>query len=430
MTIVFGSTDDPGTPLDETVAPDREFLDGTGRFVDVETGLNKVDFWIGGLAENALASGGLLGSTFNFVFETQMENLQNGDRFYYLSRLEGTNFLTQLEGTSFSELVMRNTSATHLPFDVFSVPAHTIEVGDPATFPADADGNPLVSSTGPGMVQFLGTDAVVIGGTGQQDTIVAGGGDDTIWGDGGDDQLDGGAGDDAIIGGDGNDRIQGGDGDDFANGAAGDDRISGGEGSDLLVGLEGRDTVFGGGGDDEVFGGLGDDAIDGGAGDDVLLGNEGNDTLRGGEGDDHLIGNNGKSLIDAAPDTDVAVFSSHFASYTITQNPDGTVMVTDNVGTDGIDTLESIERLQFTDRTTLVDGTTAPQIASIQDNDTFVFRDDVMIQPDTGQLPDIVADAGNDVVPAEKLQVDVPTASAEAPPTIGIPVSNPDLLLL
>jgi Ca2+-binding RTX toxin-like protein len=430
MTIVFGSTDDPGTPLDETVAPDREFLDGTGRFAGVETGLNKVDFWIGGLAENALASGGLLGSTFNFVFETQMENLQNGDRFYYLSRLEGTNFLTQLEGTSFSELVMRNTSATHLPFDVFSVPAYTIEVGDPATFPADADGNPLVTSTGPGMVQFLGTDAVVIGGTGQQDTIVAGGGDDTIWSDSGDDRLDGGAGDDAMIGGDGNDRIQGGDGDDFANGAAGDDRISGGEGSDLLVGLEGRDTVFGGGGDDEVFGALGDDAIDGGAGDDVLLGNEGNDRLEGGEGDDHLIGNNGKSLIEAAPDTDVAVFSSPFASYTITQNPDGTVVVTDNVGTDGVDTLESIERLQFADRMTLVDGTTAPQIASIQDNDTFVFGDDVMVQPDSGQLPDIMADAGNNVVPTEKLQVDMPTASAEVPPTIGIPVSDPDLLLL
>ena len=28
--------------------------------------------------------GGMLGSTFNFVFETQMEALQNGDRFYYL----------------------------------------------------------------------------------------------------------------------------------------------------------------------------------------------------------------------------------------------------------------------------------------------------------------------------------------------------------
>ena len=72
----------------------------------------------------------------------------------------------------------------------------------------------------------------------------------------------------------------------------------------------------------------------------------------------------------------------------------------------------------------------APQVGSIQDNDTFVFRDDVMTQRDTGQLPDIMADAGNDVVPAEKLQVDMPTASAEAPQAIGIPVSDPDLLLL
>ncbi len=214
-----------------------------------ETGLNKVDFWIGGLAETRTRLGRPAGLDIQLrLRDTDGEPAERRPASTTCPRLEGTNFLTQLEGTSFSELVMRNTSATHLPFDVFSVPAHTIEVGDPATFPADADANPLVTSTGPGMVQFLGTDAVVIGGTGQQDTIVAGGGDDTIWGDGGDDRLDGGAGDDAMIGGDGNDRIQGGDGDDFANGAAGDDQISGGEGSDLLVGLEGRDTVFGGGG--------------------------------------------------------------------------------------------------------------------------------------------------------------------------------------
>ncbi len=30
--------------------------------------------------------GGMLGSTFTFVFELQIEKLQNGDRFYYLSR--------------------------------------------------------------------------------------------------------------------------------------------------------------------------------------------------------------------------------------------------------------------------------------------------------------------------------------------------------
>lgn len=72
-------------------------------------GLNNVDFWIGGLAEKKVAFQGLLGTTFNFVFEVQMEKLQEGDRFYYLSRTQGMNLLNQLEADSFAELVMRNT---------------------------------------------------------------------------------------------------------------------------------------------------------------------------------------------------------------------------------------------------------------------------------------------------------------------------------
>ena len=70
------------------------------------TGLGNVDLWIGGLAEKQMPFGGLLGSTFNFVFETQMEKLQDGDRFYYLERTAGMNFLTELENNSFAKLIM------------------------------------------------------------------------------------------------------------------------------------------------------------------------------------------------------------------------------------------------------------------------------------------------------------------------------------
>ena len=83
---------------------------------------NAIDLWIGGLAEKQMPFGGLLGSTFNFVFENQMEKLQNGDRFYYLERTAGLNFLTELENNSFAKLIMANTDATHLPGDVFSTP--------------------------------------------------------------------------------------------------------------------------------------------------------------------------------------------------------------------------------------------------------------------------------------------------------------------
>ena len=69
------------------------------------TGVDDIDFWVGGLAEEQMPFGGLLGSTFNFVFETQLENLQNGDRFYYLARTAGLNFGTELENNSFTKLV-------------------------------------------------------------------------------------------------------------------------------------------------------------------------------------------------------------------------------------------------------------------------------------------------------------------------------------
>ena len=43
------------------------------------------------------------------------------------------------------------------------------------------------------------------------------------------------------------------------------------------------------------------------------------------------------------------MFSGPRANYTITQNAAGSVTVTDNVGTDGTDTLTGIENLRFTD---------------------------------------------------------------------------------
>src|SRR4029078_11890011 len=56
--------------------------------------------------------GGLLGSTFNYIFEKQLENLQDGDRFYYLQRTDGLHFRTHLEGNSSAEAPRRNTDFT------------------------------------------------------------------------------------------------------------------------------------------------------------------------------------------------------------------------------------------------------------------------------------------------------------------------------
>ena len=94
---------------------------GTSAAAQTNTGIEDVDLWVGGLAEATNLNGGLLGSTFNYVFENQLADLQDGDRLYYLNRTPGMNLLSQLEGNSFAEMIERNTDGTHsLKADAFS----------------------------------------------------------------------------------------------------------------------------------------------------------------------------------------------------------------------------------------------------------------------------------------------------------------------
>ena len=316
----------------ETAPGDRlDFLNSTGTWANQETGLNKVDFWIGGLAEAKLEFGGMLAPTFNFVFESQLENLQNGDRFYYLSRTQGLNMLNELEGNLFSAMAMRNTdigdkgSTTHLPGLMFATPSYTLEMdqskqqtgigagghGDPGRLnPVLNAFTSLVTRVAPGadvngdgykdggqlIYAYDGPDHVVLGGTPGNDIIKGGRGMDTLWGDEGDDILDGGDEADQVHGGDGDDIIT----DhgtpagaaDFLRGDAGNDVISNGTGNDLVFGGSGQDFVIVGPDFTEVFAGEGNDFILGGNGSDALLGNEGDDWLEGGEGFDSLSGEN------------------------------------------------------------------------------------------------------------------------------------------
>src|SRR5689334_15627086 len=163
--------------------------------------------------------GGMLGSTFNFVFENQMEKLQDGDRFYYLERTASMDFGAELENNTFSALVMANTDATHLPGRVFLTPAYTLEVnqanqynpsvivgpdgilGTADDLPANADPfgpsnhpigsprsdflTPLVIRDNPATVgpdtnylHYTGADTVVLGGTPGNDILIAGDSDD------------------------------------------------------------------------------------------------------------------------------------------------------------------------------------------------------------------------------------------------------------
>ncbi|GDX03920.1 peroxidase family protein [Buttiauxella sp. A111] len=298
-----------------------DFFNSTGAWATKESGLNMIDFWIGGLAERKNEFGGMLGSTFNFVFETQMEMLQDGDRFYYLSRVQGLNLLNELEANSFSALVMRNSDlgesgSSHLPANLFQTPDHIFEVNRVLQTELDPKwGNPLKDLLSPllvrrdattdvdgdgakdgGYLKYTGDGHVVLGGTAGNDTLIGGKGIDSLWGDAGDDRLDGGDEADVVHGGDGDDIITDtgtpvGDAD-FLHGDAGHDVIFSGNGNDLVFGGSGSDFIVVGEDAQEVFAGRDNDFVQGGSGGDALLGNEGDDWLEGGDGFDSLTGEN------------------------------------------------------------------------------------------------------------------------------------------
>ena len=110
--------------------------------------------------------------------------------------------------------------------------------------------------------------------------------------------------------------------------------------NDSITGSAADNRLEGLGGNDTLWGGAGKDTLEGGAGDDWLYGND--DLLIGGAGNDQLWGGAG---------IDTAVFSGLRSAYTIRWNLMGGFIVSG--GTDGSDSVHSIEKLAFADTTVL-----------------------------------------------------------------------------
>ncbi|MER5674817.1 peroxidase family protein [Pseudonocardia alni] len=307
---------DPPLGADPATVPADayDFLNATGAWANQETGINRVELWIGGLAERTNLFGGMLGSTFNYVFEQQLTDLQNADRLYYLARTPGMNLRVQLEGNSFAEMVMRNTTASSLKADSFARADCKFQLANLGTAGAIPD-DPASECVEPallirmpdGTIRYKTSNTVdppgingqsVYNGTGAVDRIWGGLDNDTFLGNAGDDVIEGADGADVAIGGDGRDRITDSAGDDVPKGGPGNDAVDTGPGFDLGFGGDGNDLVSLGTNDDEGFGGPGNDLLLGGDGVDTLFGDSGDDWEQGGPGQELLQGDSGAPFFD------------------------------------------------------------------------------------------------------------------------------------
>lgn len=89
--------------------------------------------------------------------------------------------------------------------------------------------------------------------------------------------------------------------------------------------------------------------------DDHLYGNDVANKIDGSLGNDTLCGGLGNDTLDGGADTDTALWNFGSSQYQLTPSTTGW-KVTDKTGVDGTDTLINVEKLQFTDRSVIIES--------------------------------------------------------------------------
>ena len=304
---------------------------------DTVKGIDRVDLWVGGLAE-AHINGGMVGQTFWVILHEQFDRLQEGDRFYYLNRVENFDFYQQIDGGAeggFGAIVARNTGMVWNGGNIFladpqslaqtapTIPGDTINPTVDSFTPADDATKVDVSSNiviafseaiklGTGNIEIRTADGELVETfiVGRSNAVSVSGSVLTI-----DPTANLASGTHYFV------KLPAGIVTDLAGNAyAGTDTydfttkmnaVWGTSRSNILVGTSGGDEMFGLGGSDVLEGGGGNDDLDGGSG---------VDTMRGGTGHDryHVDSTRDRVIENANSGTDTVITT--LSSYTLGAN--------------------------------------------------------------------------------------------------------------
>ena len=123
--------------------------------------VDAIDLWTGGLAEDHV-NGGFVGSTFQAIIAQQFTALRDGDRFWYQNQGFDPATLAQINATTLSSIITRDTDTTAMQADAFVYTqrhASNVAATDPSA---------------PQLVIGINADGAVISGGSAADTLVAG----------------------------------------------------------------------------------------------------------------------------------------------------------------------------------------------------------------------------------------------------------------
>jgi peroxidase len=137
-----------------------------GELQQVYGSVDQVDLFVGGLAEDP-APDAMVGPTFQAIIADQFENLRDGDRLFFENQEFSPTLMNQIQNTTLSDLIDRNTDTTVMQSDAFAATIrHSSDVASP---------NPAAPQL---VIGVDDNDATIAGSPGVDNTIVAGLGTD------------------------------------------------------------------------------------------------------------------------------------------------------------------------------------------------------------------------------------------------------------
>jgi peroxidase len=142
--------------------------------------VNNLDLFVGGLAEDAdTANGSMLGPTFSAIISEQFANLRAGDRLYFENQGFSPALMSEIQNTTLSDLILRDTDTTAIQADAFvATERHASDVASPdpskpqLVIGIDADGAVIAGS--PGVAN------TIVAGQGLSQILTGGGTSDTF----------------------------------------------------------------------------------------------------------------------------------------------------------------------------------------------------------------------------------------------------------
>jgi Ca2+-binding RTX toxin-like protein len=317
--------------------PDIVLVDG-----NTVKGVDRVDLWVGGLAE-AHINGGMVGQTFWVILHEQFDRLQEADRFYYLDRVENFDFYNLIDGGTeegFGAIVARNTGMVWNGGNLFLTDAQALTMAAPAA-PVDAIDPTVVGFTpaddatmvdvasnieiafsediayGTGVIEIRTSEGALVEAFDIEtsERVSISGAVLTI-----DPTVDLASGTHYVI------TLPEGIVTDYAGNAfAGTEAYDFTTKMNAVWGTARSNTLTGTSGGDEIFGLGGSDVLEGGGGNDDLDGGSGIDTMRGGTGHDryHVDNSFDRVIENANAGTDTVITT--LSSYTLGANAENLI---------------------------------------------------------------------------------------------------------